>query len=178
MKQCSALVGLFRTIPLLTANCCRVGYLFWAIIEVLKKILIKPFSDSLAWVHFRSPWYKITYFSNQGLIDLQQSIFWIIGPFLNYFCNTQWIQIFHNIFLYIFIIRSMILRVTFFWMRNSKILLGFYYKYWSYYTYCLIFFLIESIISTGRSQWKSIVLGFILLIVKKNNWDLAICRKS
>ena len=104
----------FRTIPLLAANCCRVGYLFWAIIEVLKKILIKPFSDSLAWVHFRSPWYKITYFSNQGLIDLQQSIFWIIGPFLNYFCNTQWIQIFHNIFLYIFIILSMILRVTFF----------------------------------------------------------------
>ena len=33
-----------------------------------------------------------------------------------------------------------------------KTTLGFYYTYWSYYTYCLIFFLIESIISTGRSQ--------------------------
>ena len=32
------------------------------------------------------------------------------------------------------------------------VLLGSYYMYWSYYTYCLIFFLIESIISTERSQ--------------------------
>ena len=32
------------------------------------------------------------------------------------------------------------------------LLLGFYYTYWSYYTYCLIFFLIKSLISTGRSR--------------------------
>ena len=31
--------------------------------------------------------------------------------------------------------------------RNFLLLLGSYYTYWSYYTYCLIFFLIESIIS-------------------------------
>ena len=43
------------------------------------------------------------------------------------------------------------------------ILLGSYYTYWSYYTYCLNFSLIESIISTGRSQKKSIVLFFLLL---------------
>ena len=137
MNQCGALVGLFRTIPLLTANCCRVGYLFWAIIEVLKKILIKPFSDSLAWVHFRSPWYKIT-FLDQGLIDLQQSIFWIIGPFLNSFCNTQWVQIFHKIgyiFLssYVLNFEDMNLRVTFFWMRNSKIYFNTIFKVLHWY---------------------------------------------
>ena len=44
-----------------------------------------------------------------------------------------------------------------------QILLGSYYTHWSYYTYCLIFLLIESIISTGWSQWKSIVLFFLLL---------------
>ena len=31
----------------------------------------------------------------------------------------------------------------------SRVLLSSYYKYWSYYKYCLGFFLIESIISTG-----------------------------
>ena len=36
--------------------------------------------------------------------------------------------------------------------RSIKVLLGSYYTYWSYYTYCLIFLLTESIISTGRSQ--------------------------
>ena len=35
---------------------------------------------------------------------------------------------------------------------KDYILLGSYYTYWSYYMYCLNFFLIESIISTGRSQ--------------------------
>ena len=48
-------------------------------------------------------------------------------------------------------------------LHARSLLSGSYYTYWSYYTYCLNFFLIESIISTGRSQKKSIVLFFLLL---------------
>ena len=39
-----------------------------------------------------------------------------------------------------------------FFFTKRYLLLGSYYTYWSYYTYCLIFFLIESIENTGRFQ--------------------------
>ena len=54
----------------------------------------------------------------------------------------------------------------------NYILLGGYYTYWSYYMCWLIFFLIESIISTGRSQKKINRTGFFDLDVTIPNFLL------